>query len=162
MTRETIEYQGKEYYFSVGFDQYQPKPWEEFDGHGIVSDWTSRDKEAGEMVLASDRGKKLFYHFQDTTKRAKREGWGIVNPDENLTPKQIVRASVTRDYEHLRKFCDGQWYFALLTVEDPRTGETEHLGGIEYDPCCSKSNAHIVDTALELAAELRAREVWAA
>lgn len=40
-------------------------PWEEHDGHGVVSDWTSRDKHPGEWVLDTDRsGNKLYYNFQ--------------------------------------------------------------------------------------------------
>lgn len=158
MTAQTLEYQGKDYVVEIMQDDYQPKPWQEFDGHGEVSDWTSRDKTPGELILATHKGQKLYYDFQATTKRAKLEGWSVTT-SENLTFKQRVRAAVLADFEHLQKFCDGRWYFAYLSVTDPRTGDTEALGGIEY----SEGGLQEVENyALELAMILRGREVWAA
>lgn len=158
MSAETFEYQGKEYSLEIVQDHYQPKPWKEFDCHGEVCDWTSRDKAPGELILATHKNNKLYYDFQATTRRAKAEGWGGVS-SENLSFKQRVRAAVLADFEHLQKFCDGRWYFACLTVTDPRTGETEALGGVEY---ADGGIEEVEEYALELAGILRGREVWAA
>ena len=158
MSAETFDYQGKEYTIEIVQDDHQPKPWKEFDCHGEVSAWTTRDKTPGEMILATQGSHKLYYDFQATTKRAKAEGWSV-ETSENLTLKQRVRAAVVADFEHLQKFCDGKWYFASLIVKDPRTGDTEALGGVEYHEGGLKE---VEEYTNELAMILRNREVWAA
>ena len=52
------------------YDDCGDKPWERSDGHGIVSDWTTRDKELGERVLSSDRHSKCYYDFAGSMKIA--------------------------------------------------------------------------------------------
>ena len=43
---ETITVQGRDFAVMVEPDDGMRAPWEEHDGHGIVSEWTSRDKRA--------------------------------------------------------------------------------------------------------------------
>lgn len=55
-------------------------PWDECDGHGPVSDWTSRDKLPGEIVLNDDRASKRFYDMQEACRIARRDQWGSLHP----------------------------------------------------------------------------------
>ena len=71
---ENITINGREYQVEIVPDEFHGLPWEENDGHGIVSEWTSRDKRAGELVLNSNRGSKRFYDYAGTLKIAKRDG----------------------------------------------------------------------------------------
>lgn len=74
---------GHNFRVSMATDCDTGAPWIEHDGHGIVSDWTSRDKKPGELVLACDgrgrarNGVRRFYDFAETVKIARRDGWGI-------------------------------------------------------------------------------------
>lgn len=43
-------------------DDMEP-PWQRCDGHGQVSDWTTRDKHPGEVVLIEDGQSKRYYDF---------------------------------------------------------------------------------------------------
>ena len=52
------------------YDMYEP--WKEHDGHGVISDWTARDKSSGERVLALDRNSEMYYDFAATVKIARK------------------------------------------------------------------------------------------
>jgi len=58
-TRE-IEHNGRQYIAVIERDDCMREPWREHDGHGAVSDWTSRDKKPGELVLNEDGRDKRF------------------------------------------------------------------------------------------------------
>ena len=72
------EFEGFALRVEVERDQeYHSAPWDEYDGNGIISEWTHRDKAPGERVLVSDRygGAKRYYDIEGTMKRALEEGW---------------------------------------------------------------------------------------
>lgn len=66
---------------SIESDDDSGAPWENEDGHGDVSDWTTRDKLPGEMVLSTDHGSKRFYDFAGACQLARRDGWGWLPGD---------------------------------------------------------------------------------
>ena len=70
-----FEHNGRTYLVEFYHDNDHGAPWDEEDGHGTVSEWTTRDKLSGELVLASDRHSKRFYDFAETCRIAKRDGW---------------------------------------------------------------------------------------
>ena len=47
-----------------------------------------------------------------------------------LTPAQITAASVMRDYEHLKAFCNDEWHYVGVVVTAP-DGEKESGWGFE-------------------------------
>ena len=77
MNNIQIEIGGKLFTFAVKVEQDNDgqAPWEKSEGHGVVSEWGTRDKRAGELVLNTDRGSKRFYDFAETMKIARRDGW---------------------------------------------------------------------------------------
>ncbi|MFM0341157.1 hypothetical protein [Paraburkholderia fungorum] len=76
---ETFEIEAGGYPFRVRIeaDQCMGAPWEEHDGHGVVSDWTTRDKRPGEIVLNTDRSSRRYYDVEASMKIARRDGWGL-------------------------------------------------------------------------------------
>ena len=142
MKLETIskEYRGYKMLISIHHDEDTGAPWEENDGHGIVSEWTTRDKQPGELVLGSERRSRRYYDFAATLKLARRDGWGLSDNDiaklakqlgRKPTAKQILNESVIRDFEYLRGWCqdDWQWLGYTSEIETP-DGET-----IDGDSC---------------------------
>lgn len=128
------EYKG--YRFGIRFepDYDHGAPWEESDGHGIVSEWTTRDKEPGERVLVSDYSHKRYYNVVETLKIAKREGWDAP-PYGGKKGEKAARA-VQADFEYLRQWCNDQWRYAGVIVEqldddDNPTGIEASLWGVE-------------------------------
>jgi hypothetical protein len=69
---------GKRFAARVERDERADPPWDYEDGHGPVSDWTTRDKRAGELVLCEDRGSRRFYDFAAACRIARRDGWGFL------------------------------------------------------------------------------------
>lgn len=67
---------GRAYVAECFADSDMGAPWEECDGHGIVSEWTKREKAPGEFILSDDGRKKRFYDFAESVKIARRDGWG--------------------------------------------------------------------------------------
>jgi hypothetical protein len=139
---ETLTQHGKTYRIEWVYDECHGAPWEESDGHGIVSDWVSRDKKPGELVLNSDRGLSRFYDYAATIEKAKAEGWGISDP-EGKTKAQIAAEAVMQDFKYLHKWCNDEWHYCgiVVTVLDDDGEETDNsasLWGIEDDGYCSR------------------------
>lgn len=147
MKGETMEYKGRSFNVDIEREDGMREPWKEHDGHGIVSDWTTREKSAGERVLASDRNSKRYYDVQETMKIAKRDGWGIGDDEKAAltaklhrepTAREIRVKAVERDFEHLRRWCADEWFWCgvIVTMLDDDGNATDHtasLWGIESD-----------------------------
>lgn len=108
-------------------------PWEERDGHGPVSEWTTRDKLPGERVLCTDRAHKRYYDWAEAIKIAKREGWDA--EPYGGTKGQKAERAVAADFEHLRAWCNDEWYWVgyVVKVYDERGNEIgeDSLWGID-------------------------------
>ena len=68
-------------------DDFHGAPWDESDCHGEVSEWTSRKKAPGELVLHSDHGNYRYYDFAGACEIARRDGWGARLPDDLIPPQ---------------------------------------------------------------------------
>lgn len=132
---ETITVQGRDFAVMVEPDEGgMGAPWEECDGHGIVSEWTSRDKRAGERVLSRDRSSYLYYDVAATMRKARAEGWG-----SNLTGSVRERAAkaVEADFGYCQRWVNGDWYWAAIIVAPltadgtPDPDNYDVLGGVE-------------------------------
>lgn len=151
---ETIEIHGRDYTVTTERDTDTGAPWVENDGHGPVSEWTTRNKRAGEMVLCRDRQSCRFYDYQEAVKIAKRDVWGLPeyaikeNNGVPFTPAQIAGLAALHDYEYLRKWCADEWCYIGVIATAP-DGETASLWGIE-----SNDDAYIDEVAKELAIQL--------
>jgi hypothetical protein len=150
-----IAHAGMRFRVEYHYDASTREPWKEHDGHGIVSDWTTRGKSPGERVLASDRGRKRYYDAAESLKIAKRDSWGPTI--EGMTKAQVAADAVERDFQHLRAWCNDGWHWAgvvvtLLDVDGETTHESVALWGIE-----SSETAYLEYTALELAGEIACR-----
>lgn len=99
------------------YDDDSTPPWERANGHGPVSEWTTRNKEPGERVLVSDRSAKRYYDVAEAMAIAKRDGWGW--PGEGLTKGQRAAAAVESDFQFLRSWCNDEWHYVgvILSVE---------------------------------------------
>jgi hypothetical protein len=106
-------------------------PWEEHDGHGIVSGWTRRDKAPGEIVLASDAGRYRYYDFAGSVKIARRDGWGA----DGVTKGERAHRAALADYRRLKDWCEDRWRWIGVVVEVERCGriKKDSLWGIESD-----------------------------
>lgn len=160
---------------AIAHDDDDTPPWERAEGHGPVSDWTTRDKRPGEVELSSGHGRKRFYDWQEATAIAKRDGWGL-SPAHLLTlaalkgrkptRKEIAAEAVRRDFEFLRSWCNDQWhYVGVVVFELPHDKELNpesvaddlpfkylphaSIWGIE-----SNADSYLAETAEELIGEL--------
>lgn len=115
------------------YDQCSDSPWENDDGSGIVSDWTTRSKAPGELLLSEDRGSKRFYDFAGTMVIAKRDGWDA-EPYKTGTKGEQAHRAVMANYEFIRQWCNDQWHYYFVTVELMHKGVVvaeQSCGGIE-------------------------------
>ena len=97
------------------FDADTDAPWDREDGHGPVSDWTTRAKRPGEMILTRDRGSHRFYDFAEAVKIAKRDGW---NTEPYQWPSKGARAhaAALADFNYLRRWCADYWHYCGIVV----------------------------------------------
>ncbi len=195
---ETIDFDhnGNSYTATIESDDHAGAPWEEHDGHGGVSDWTTRDKLPGELVLSEYGPSKRFYDFAGACRIARRDGWGYLPEPvrverragggftgaalptyrsgefstvsdcpnlayselhrmhkDSMTPRQYAAGAALRDFEHLKAWCDGEWFWCGVVVrrkdDCERCGQSESLWGVE-----SNAGAYLEDVARELAEQL--------
>lgn len=155
--QDIIEKNGMRFRIHIEDDGDHGAPWEDYDGHGVISDWTQGDKKPGERVLCTDRSSKRFYDVQATMKVAKRDGWGL-GPEakQKLADKlgrvptagEITAQAVENDFEHLRRWCTDQWRYVGVCVEQideddqPLTDKYEYAcWGMESDDAAGLEEA---------------------
>ena len=142
---------------AIEHDADMGPPWLEHDGHGPVSERTTRNKAPGELVLDDMRHGKLFYDFAAACRQALAEGWDAQPYNEGQETKRQQAAKAARaDYENLRRWCASQWHWVgvVVTLLDPEGDETavsDSLWGIESD-----AGDYLDQVARELAAEIAA------
>lgn len=160
-----FDHAGKTFLAEIYTDDGMCPPWENSDCHGIVSDWETRNKLPGELVLSEDGRSRRFYDVQETMKKARADGWGLSEPAlaklcESLgrpaTRGETTAAAVRADFEFLRGWCIGEWCYVGVCVRAlDADGEAisepfEHaLWGVK-----SGDAAYIREVAAELASEI--------
>lgn len=75
--RDTFEHNGNSFVFELMADDTADSPWEREDGHGDVTEWMTRDKKPGELILNKDHSSARYYDFAGACKIARRDGWGV-------------------------------------------------------------------------------------
>lgn len=69
--------QGFDLAVTIEPDPHNEAPWDNSDGHGPVTDWTTSSKSPGQLVLVSDGGSKRFYNWHEACALALRDEWGV-------------------------------------------------------------------------------------
>src|SRR5690348_8411347 len=154
---QTIEVQGRQFSVAIEYDDSMGEPWKEHDGHGVVSEWTTRDKRPGERVINQDGRSYRYYDFAATIKRALEEGWDA--PPYGGRKRERAARAAEADFERMRGWCNDQWHWCgvvvtLLDDEGDETKEAASLWGIESD-----AGDYLNQVARELADEILAREL---
>ena len=150
------------------YDEHHGAPWEECDGHGPVSEWTTRDKAPGERILATDRHSRRYYDFAEAVKIARRDGWDT-KPYNTGTKGERAHRAAEADFEYLRRWCNEQWRYIGVCVTVYRNGAEigqDSLWGIEDDGDYWKETAaelvneviHADEVNRKIAAKLKAKE----
>lgn len=130
---ETITRDGITLVVEYHSDEHSTTPWEECDGHGVVSEWTSRDKRPGERALCTDGSLRRYYDVQQSTAIARRDGWGV-HGQTFATKGQQAAAAVEADFTWLRRWCDGDWWWIGIVVRTEDDTVSHSLWQIESDP----------------------------
>jgi len=111
--------------FTVEYDSDASPPWED-DGHGPVSDWETRPKRAGELILHANRSARRYYDFAEACRIALADGWGYDGKSAaehvaaGLTRRQVAANAARADFAALRAWCRDDWYYAgvVVTISD--------------------------------------------
>lgn len=154
---DTFEHNGRTYLLQIEPDSDHGAPWDEEDGHGPVSEWTTRSKAPGERVLHSDRRSFRYYDFAAAIMIAKRDGWDAKPYGVGTKGERAARA-VEADFKHLQAWCNDQWCYNLVIVtaldsDGEKTDESGCLGGVDD----SDGGTYLQGCARELADEIAAR-----
>ena len=152
---------GNRFKITFSYDDYEA-PWEANDGHGDVSEWTSRDKKPGEVVLCKARNFKRYYDMQGAIQKAKTEDWSCdsVLPTDTRGQKAVKAAQA--DFEYLRAWCSADWWYCCLHVVmldgdgEELQGYDEYLGRIE-DGYTTKYHNHALECAQDMATGIERR-----
>jgi len=164
---DTFEHEGHTFRFQCKHDEDMQEPWKEHDGHGIISDWTHRDKRAGERVLVQDRyGRaKQYYDIAATIQQATKDGWGISEKSEQEletrlgrkpTKREIIAESVEQDYQRMRAWCHDEWHWCgvvVTMIEDINGDAVENIDASVWGIDGDDQTEYLTETAYELADE---------
>lgn len=136
----------------IEYDDDAEPPWERAEGHGPVSEWTSRRKAPGERVLSTDGSHHRFYNFMGAVQIAKRDGWNAPPYDEGTKAQRAARA-VERDFEFLRSWCDDEWHYVGVILSVAKNGvvldkHAASVWGIE-----DNATDYLIETAEEMIPE---------
>lgn len=153
----TCEVEGFEITARIEQDTDSGSPWDEEDGHGLISDWTSRSKRPGERVLHEERGSYRYYDIQASMAKAIREGWDCELFGQG-TPRERAARAVERDFKAMRAWCNDEWYYCGVVLSVAKNGYTldEHaasLWGIELNYPGSENNDYLTEVANDLLGE---------
>ncbi len=159
---DTFEHNGREFQVEFLPDDDSTPPQDRADGHGTVSEWTTRGKAPCERVIAEDSAgycgstrSRRFYDVQEAMKIARRDGWDA-EPYGGTAGQKAARA-VAADFDFIRGWYADEWHYVgvVVTAKCPACGgfcgPSESLWGIE-----SIADEYLVETALELADEIAA------
>lgn len=125
-------------------DEDHEPPWEDGDGQGIVSQWTTRNKLPGERVLHTDRSAKRYFDWKGTVAKAKLEGWGLCDEEKAKlgvklgrapTAKEITEAAVEANFEWMRRWCNDDWHYVGIVIERLSNVGAEDDEGTVVDSC---------------------------
>lgn len=150
MERIELNIGGRDFVFAVEFEQDSDAgaPWENADGHGVVTDWVKRSKRPGELILNRDgRGGFRFYDYAATCKLALADGWDAEPYNEGGETKRQQAAKAARsDFEYLREWCHGEWEYVgvivtLLDDEGEKTEVSDSLWCVETRGDCHHETA---------------------
>jgi len=147
----TVTYRGLTFDVTTEFDDGADAPWDSC-GHGVVSNWTTRNPEPGERVLAVDGHNghsRRYYDMTASLAIAKKDGWGL--PDEKakgLKPHQITAQAVEDDFQFLRGWCADEWHYVIVIV-------TLHDTDYSLSTCnVEDRDGYVLQVATDLASEL--------
>lgn len=135
-----VDSNGKTYRVEFHFDHDSGAPWKEYDGRGVVSEWETRDKKPGEVIISSDHGFKRFYNVAATIAIAKRDGWGVSGINtRGMSKAKTAAVAVQHDLKRMRDWCSGAWHwcgivvFPLTDAGDELRSKNESVWCIESD-----------------------------
>jgi len=154
---EDTERNGTEYRIEYYYDEDHNAPWIEEDGHGIISEWTTRDKHPGEVAIATDGRSHRYYDVAATIDLAKRDGWGVSSDTTGMTPAQVTEEAVEQDMKQMREWCNSRWHYMgivvfPLTVDgDELRSKSKSLWGIESD----SEDEHLASVVNDLISEVQ-------
>ena len=153
LSGDTLVIDGFSVELTIGQDDSMEAPWKESDGNGVISEPTTRRKQAGEKILYWDRGISTYYNIAETIKKATEEGWGLSEEEsKGLTKKQIIAKSVDNNFERMKAWCDNKWHYVIFTVkvrfEGTKMGSMSS-GGLESDHI--EHNEDVVQECFETA-----------
>lgn len=160
-----FEHKGRKFIAELHTDDDSTPPWKRADGHGTVTDWTTRDKQPGERVLSDDGHSKRYYDWAGTMRKARAEFWGapqewqdefVRKHGRTFTRGEETAAAVESDFEFLRGWCNAKWHYCGVSVRaldahgQPVGDEfINAIWGIEFD-----ADDYIKQVARELAEQV--------
>lgn len=152
----TIEVGGFTVTATLYRDDDATPPWDREDGHGEVTDWTSRDKAPGEVILSSDRGSHRFYDMAGAVALAKRDWIGDAIPYRTRGIAAAIAAQ--SDFETLKAWCNDEWEYVgvCLSVSKGGVDLTGRYGASVWGTECGGpgfTGSHLNELASELVEE---------
>lgn len=169
----TLEYRGLRFTVTTEPDLDTGPPWEDCDGHGVVTDWVHHDSEQDTyasdyenplkfLVLSRDHGSTRYYDVQASLRKARAEQWGLSDKElqqlrltelartgQEPSADEIRNRAMLLDYQYLRGWCQDDWRYVGVVVTLQGTTIDRSLWGVE-----DSNDAYIAEVARELADQI--------
>jgi len=127
-----FSHQGMMFLANVLSDEFAGTPWEgdRADFHGLVSEWTQRERVCGERVLWRDDGFRRLYDHRASVQRFMKDC---------VCTRDRAHEIAREDFKRLKAWCNGEWEYCGLEVSllddfnDEINGFEQTLWGLESD-----------------------------
>lgn len=125
-----IDVDGETFSIASEYDDIgEPWEWEAQFEANVVSSWTRRSKNPGELILNRDRESYRYFDFALAVKELKKDG----------TPGKEAARIAREIFDRWEGWCNDRWHYISLFVApqdengDPIEDKLASLGGIEDD-----------------------------
>ena len=160
-----ITYKGVAFTVAKYYDEQHAPPWEEYDGHGVVTDYlfvADADlvdpRSDFRPISRWDGNRRRYYDWGKSLDRARVEEWGLGDEQRakladrlkrEPTADEVLEEAVRLDYEYLKGWCFDEWHYCGIVVTLAGTDIERSSWGIE-----SNAAAYHNEVARELAQEI--------
>ena len=117
-------------------DDHGP-PWEDCDGHGVITGWVPRMDHMEGWYLNRCGSSYRYYDYKATLPKAIKEQWDAPPYRTGTKLEQAMRA-MRADYEYLRGWCHDEWWYVglIVTLRDENGRELDEESCWGYESMC--------------------------
>lgn len=112
-----VEHDGFRVVATIHDDFESPQPWEIYEGHSPVSQWTQRAARPGERLLCTDRNSHRYYDFAEAVKLAHENGRRAPGDEAEPQSDAVAERAAEHEYKMLKAGFEHKWFYCGVGLQ---------------------------------------------